>query len=483
MTLNLRRPILVGGIGLSLALWLLDSLQHSVAEFGEVALLGVAVAGVGWWWWQGRSPSVDFTPAPVPVDREMALKAIATTETAINLLAAEAPNCDANSSLKQQLSQLTAELDRQDLHLCVAGGKAVGKTVLIQQLKSNWTEQHSQQLSFWEAAPLFIGKDEVKISSDLVLFVTAGDITDPEFQILSQLVTAGQRLVLVWNKLDQYLPEQQAQVLQQLRQRMARILAAEDIVAIASSPNPIKVRQHQPDGTIKEWTEPQTAQIQPLTERLSQILTQESQKLVWANTIRLASQLKSEVKTALNGVRRDRALPIIEQYQYIAAATAFANPVAALDLLATAAISTQMVIDIGAIYQQKFSVDRAKIVAGTLANQMLKLGLVELSTQTITAILKSNTITFVAGGIVQGVSAAYFTRIAGLSLIEYFQTQDASTDITDVNSLKVNLAKTLQTVFQQNQQVTVLQTLIKQVMQRLLPESAKHENAIAAEVS
>ncbi|MDB9512190.1 DUF697 domain-containing protein [Kamptonema animale CS-326] len=483
MTLNLRRPILVGGIGLSLALWLLDSLQHSVAEFGEVALLGVAVAGAGWWWWQGRSPSVDFTPAPVPVDREMALKAIATTETAINLLAAEAPNCDANSSLKQQLSQLTAELDRQDLQLCVAGGKAVGKTVLIQQLQSNWTEQHSQQLSFREAAPLFIGKDEVKISSDLVLFVTAGDITDPEFQILSQLVAAGQRLVLVWNKLDQYLPEQQAQVLQQLRQRMVGILAAEDIVAIASSPNPIKVRQHQPDGIIKEWTEPQTAQIQPLTERLSQILTQESQKLVWASTIRLASQLKSEVKTALNGVRRDRALPIIEQYQYIAAAAAFANPVAALDLLATAAISTQMVIDIGAIYQQKFSVDRAKIVAGTLANQMLKLGLVELSTQTITAILKSNTITFVAGGIVQGVSAAYFTRIAGLSLIEYFQTQDASTDITDVNSLKVNLAKTLQTVFQQNQQVTVLQTFIKQVMQRLLPESAKHENAIAAEVS
>ena len=473
MTLNLRRPILVGGIGLSLALWLLDSLQHSVAELGEVALLGVAVAGAGWWWWQGRSPSVDF--APTPVDRETAVKAIAAAETAINLLAAEAPNCDANSSLKQQLSQLTAELDRQDLRLCVAGGKAVGKTMLIQELKSNWKEQQSQQLSFWEAAPLLISKDEVKISSDLVLFVTAGDITDPEFQILSQLVAAGQRLVLVWNKLDQYLPEQKAQVLQQLRQRMAGILAAEDVVAIASSPNPIKVRKHQPDGTIKEWSEPQTAQIQPLTERLSQILTQESQKLIWANTIRLASQLTLEVKTALNGVRRDRALPIIEQYQYIAAAAAFANPVAALDLLATAAISTQMVIDIGAIYQQKFSVDRAKTVAGTLANQMLKLGLVELSTQTITTLLKSNTITFIAGGIVQGVSAAYFTRIAGLSLIEYFQTQDINTDATDVNNLKLNLTKTLQTVFQQNQQVAVLQTFIKQVMQRLSPESSKSE--------
>jgi len=470
MTLNLRRPILVGGIGLSLALWLLDSFQHSVAELGEVALFGLAVAGAGWWWSQGRSPSIDF--APTPVNRETAEKAIATTETAINLLAAESPNCDTTSSLKQQLNLLIAELDRQDLRLCVAGGKAVGKTVLIQALQSEWREK---QLSFWEAAPLFMGKDEAKISSDLVLFVTAGDITDPEFQTISQLVSAGQRLVLVWNKLDQYLPEQQAQVLQQLRHRMQGILAAEDVVAIASSPSPIKVRQHQSDGTVQEWGENQTAQIGTLTERLSQIITQESQKLVLANTIRRAANLKLDVKVVLDRVRRDRALPVIEQYQYIAAAAAFANPVAALDLLATAAISTQMVIEIGAIYQQKFSLDQAKTVASTLATQMLKLGLVELSTKTITAVLKSNTITFVAGGIVQGVSAAYFTRIAGLSLIEYFQTQDISTDTTDVNNLKVNLAKTLQTVFQQNQQVAVLQTFVKQIMQRLLPESPKSE--------
>ncbi|OCR01556.1 hypothetical protein BCD67_18885 [Oscillatoriales cyanobacterium USR001] len=472
MTLNLRRPILVGGIGLSFALWLLDSLQDSVAELGEVALFGVAAASIGFWWLK-QGPKVPETP--VIVDRETAEKAIAIAEIAINQLATESPNCDANSTLTEQLNQLKTELDRQDLRLSIIGGKAVGKTALMQVLQSDWIPQNSPQLTICEIAPLFTNQNDVKISSDLVLFVTAGDITDPEFQILSQLASAGQRLVLIWNKIDRCLPEQQSQVLQQLRQRMAGILVAEDVVAIASSPNTIKVRQHQADGTLKEWTENPKAQIQPLTERLSKILTQESQKLVWANTIRLASHLKLEAKSALNLVRRDRTLPIIEQYQYIAAAAAFANPIAALDLLATAAISTQMVIDIGAIYQQKFSLEQAKTVAATLANQMLKLGLVELSTQAITAALKTNAITFVAGGVVQGVSAAYFTKIAGLSLIEYFQTQEISVDATDSNTLKQHLTKTLQTVFQQNQQITILQTFIKQIMQRLLPETPKSE--------
>jgi uncharacterized protein (DUF697 family) len=67
----------------------------------------------------------------------------------------------------------------------------------------------------------------------------------------------------------------------------------------------------------------------------------------------------------LNQVRRDRALPIIEQYQWIAAAAAFANPVPALDLLATAAISAQVVSDLGAIYQQKFSLQQAQAAAKT----------------------------------------------------------------------------------------------------------------------
>lgn len=473
MTLNLRRPVLIGGIGLSAALWLLESLQHSGSEMGETALIGLVAASAGYWWWQRQSPKLELAlPQPL-ASREAAEKAIATSEAAINLLASEAQNSPDPAHLKAQLDRLTAELDRQDLQISITGGKAVGKTALIQVLNSNWASQHSQKLSFQETAPLFINTTnaDAKISDDLVLFVTAGDITDSEFKTLSQLASAGQRLLLVWNKQDQYLPTQQSQILNSLQQRMQGILGTEDIIAIAASPNSIKVRQHQPDGTFQERMENQVSQIQPLTARLTQILTQESQQLVWAHTVRSAATVKLEAKTLLNGVRGDRAFPIIEQYQYIAAAAVFANPVPALDLLATTAISTQLVIDLGAIYQQKFSLDQAKAVAATLASQMFKLGLVELSTQTITGLLKTNAVTFVAGGAVQGISAAYFTRIAGLSLIEYFQSRSLENSVN--GSLNIDqLTKTLQAVFKQNQQISFLQSFINQIASSLSPQTS-----------
>ena len=482
MTLNLRRPILIGGIGLSGALWLLETLQHSGSEMGETALIGLAAVGAGYWWWKQQSPKLELAlPQPL-ANREAAEKAIAAAEATINLLASEAQNSAAPANLTAKLDRLRTELDRQDLRITVTGGKAVGKTALIQVLNSNWASQHPQKLSFPETASLFANttNTDAKICGDLVLFVTAGDITDSEFQTLSQLASAGQRVLLVWNKQDQYLPAQQSQILNSLHQRMQGILGTEDIIAIAASPNSIKVRQHQADGTFVERIENQVSQLDPLTARLTEILTEERQQLVWASAVREAASIKLEAKTLLNGVRRDRAMPIIEQYQYIAAAAVFANPVPALDLLATTAISTQLVIDLGAIYQQQFSLDQAKTVAGTLATQMFKLGLVELSTQTITGLLKSNAVTYVAGGAVQGISAAYFTRIAGLSLIEYFQSRELENAPTSILNID-HLTKTLQAVFMQNQQVSFLQAFINQVASRLAPQMSQSEavNSVA----
>jgi len=83
-----------------------------------------------------------------------------------------------------------------------------------------------------------------------------------------------------------------------------------------------------------------------------------------------------------------------------------------LDPLATAAINAQLVMELGAIYQQKFSL-QAQAVAGTLG-KILKLGLVELSPKQSLLSSRATRLHFVAGGAVQGVSAAYLTHLAGL---------------------------------------------------------------------
>ena len=487
MAVNLQRPILVGGVGLSVSLWLLQSFHHSVGQLGEFGMLGAVALGTGLWLFGKKtSKNLDLSLTTAPVDRETVEKAITKAQTLIKLLETEGENHASLPQLRQRLTQLTPELDRQEVQLAVTGGKGVGKTKLVQVLESSWLPQQPQRLSVKETPALFVGTDtdvlaetvarEMALSSDLVLFVTAGDLTDTEFQTLQQLKAANQRVMLVFNKQDQYLPTERAIVLQQLRQRMAGRLAAEDVVAIASHPSALKVRQHQADASVQEWMEDQKPDLTVLTERLSSIIAHEDRQLVWATTIREAAALKADVKAALNQVRRDRALPIIEQYQWIAAAAAFANPVPALDLLATAAISAQVVSDLGAIYQQKFSLQQAQAAAKTLGSLMLKLGLVEVTTQTIGSILKGNAFTYVAGGAVQGVSAAYLTRLAGLSLIEYFQEQEVSETTGQAFNLE-RLGQTLQSVFQQNQRTAFLQGFVKQVVGRLIPDVPQPQSA------
>ncbi|MBD2776606.1 slr1306 family protein [Iningainema tapete] len=471
MIVKLQRPILVGGLGLSFSLWILQSWHHSIMQVGEFSLLSLLAVGGGLWLLKqnstkNSSEQLDGTP----VNRATVQSAIAKAEAVVNQLSQEAQNhietLHAASLLREKVAHLTTELDRQHIKLAVTGGKSVGKSTLIQVLQKNVETLPATSLQ--ETPPLFVEGGEksdadamfIATAADFVLFLTNGDLTDTEFQTLQQLKAVNQQLMLVFNKQDQYLPDERAIILNQLQQRMP------NVVATAASPLPIKVRKHQEDGSIQEWQETSAPDIQQLTSQLGDILVNQRQQLVWATTARAAQLLKSSAKDLLNGVRRHRATPMIEQYQWIAAAAAFANPVPALDIVATAAINAQMVMDLGNIYQQKFSLEQAQTVAGTMGSLMLKLGLVELSTKAISTVLKTNAVTFVAGGVVQGISAAYLTRIAGLSLVEYFQQQEVALTGTGLNLDK--LKQTLQNVFQ-HEQIGLLPTFVKQGMNRLLP--------------
>jgi GTPase SAR1 family protein len=478
MVVKLQRPILVGGLGLSFSLWMLQSWHDSIVQVGEFGLLSALAVGGGLWLFQKNRPKDSLEQLNgMLVDRATVESAIAKTETVINQLAQEAENHPALEILREQVAQLFSELDRQKIKVAVTGGKSVGKSTLIQVLKQNLETQN--WVSLEETAPLFRGTGDNSdaavlaeiANSDFVLFLTNGDLTDSELQTLQQLKAANQPTILVFNKQDQYLADESASILLSLKQQMQG-----NVVATAASPIAIKVRKHEADGAVQEWMEQPTADIQQLTQQLGEVLTQQGQRLVWVTTMRKAGLLKAEAKNWLNGTRRDRATPIIEQYQWIAAAAAFANPVPALDILATAAINAQMVMDLGNIYQQKFSLEQAQTVAGTMGSLMLKLGLVELSTKAISTVLKSNAVTFVAGGVVQGVSAAYLTRVAGLSLIEYFQQQEIAIDSGTGLNLE-NLRQTLQKVFQKNQQIGFLQGFVKQSVKRFLPEVQQIEVA------
>ena len=468
--MKLQRPILVGGLGLSFSLWMLDSWHDSIVQVGELGILTALAVGGGLWLLRKNQPPLGEQLNDILVDPRAVVQAIAQTNVIINQIAQESADHPSLAILRENIAKLPLELARKEITVAVTGGKSVGKSRIIKVLK-NTSISPGMSLHFTETAALFsaLGEnsDVVTLSeiqkSDVVLFLTNGDLTDSEFQVWEQLKTAKQPTLLVFNKQDQYQPSERATVLQSLKQRLGV-----NVVGTAACPVAVKVRKHQEDGSFQEWIEQPTPDIQQLTQQL-ELIGQQGEQLVCNTTHRQVLLLKSQAKNCLNGLRRDRSIPIIEQYQWIAAAANFANPVPGLDLLATAAINAQMVIDLGNIYQQKISWEQGQQVARTMGSLMLKLGLVELSTKAVTSILKTNVATFVAGGMVEGVSAAYLTRVAGLSLIEYFQEQEIALESGDALNLE-KLRQVLPTVFQQNQKMAILEAFVKQGVKRLLPE-------------
>jgi uncharacterized protein len=465
----LQRPILVGGLGLTFSVWLLDQFVPVVPDFAGTMLWMTIALGSGFWVFQKQSQKISLKPPSFStIDRPKVEKALAAVETRINQLAQEiSTEAEPVLRLRQKLVQVAAEVNRQELRLGLMGGKSVGKTTLATLLN---TLGYATVLEF-------DGLDaSAAVNADLVMFLATGDLTDSEFQTVQGLMAQNHRVILALNKQDQHLPGDRPVILNQFIEKMQGVLSAADIVAIATQPAPFKVRQHQPDGSTQERWERPGADVDPLQERLGEVLSQQAQALVFATSYRQAQALNAQVQAEFNRVRRDRAQPIVEQYQWMAAAAAFANPVPSLDLLATAAINTQMVMDLGAVYQQKFSVDQAKTVTTALASQMMKLGLVELTTQAIAPLLKSNVLTYVAGGTLQGLSAAHLTQVAGLSLVEYFEEQMQSLEAgAEIAFKRDSLIQKLQKVFQENQRTVFLQSLVSQGMNRLIPaQQAAH---------
>ncbi|YAI82522.1 MAG: YcjF family protein [cyanobacterium endosymbiont of Rhopalodia sterrenbergii] len=457
-----NKPILVAGVGISFILWFYKSFSQQILEVGEWGLLSAISLGLGFWWRQGQK---EMTNKPLPVTRltEQSVRDVITQgELILNTLATEAPDCDI-SNFKQQLTQLSLGFDRQELTIALAGGKKVGKTTLKKILLA---QDFSDEISLIEIESLFKETKMPEIKADLILLLITGDLTNSHWRFLQKCNQHHQRFILVFNKKDQYIPEERVLILEQVRQQLKLMIAPSDVIAISAAPQALKVRQHEENGIIREWTESQLPEIHSLSDRLKLVLELERKMLVWGSLWREAVSLRQQAKANLDSIRRDCALPIIEKYQWIAAASAFANPIAALDLLATAAISSQLVIDLGRIYQQKLSFSQGQALSGTIGKLIVKLGLVELSTQTIGSFLKNNTITYIAGGTVQAISAAYLTRLAGLSLVEHFQDQDIdSSAIEEIDLTK--LPQKIRQVFEKNKRTALVNNFIQQALPHL----------------
>lgn len=496
MAMKLKRPVLVGGIGLTCGAWLWSEMSPSVFDIAGTSLWGAIAVGSGLWWVKRLSsdqPDIKPIPSIKPVSTEQIEKILGKAKTLVEqfVTEAEAAQQDAEqidtvvAQLQNSIDQIRDRTVRSDLHLTIMGDRKVGKSTLYRWLSNFQTDAdtawsgvtladiNSQSDSNKSDSTSEVQAEALK-SSDLVVMVTSGDLTDTVFRRIQSLVQQRHRVLLVLNQQDRYLPDERDQLVQHLRRRLDGLVQPQDVVSAAIAPAPIKVRQHHEDGSVQERMEEVQPEGAALTQRLETLLTQERQQLCLMTALRQSHELTHEIQHQINEVRRARALPVIEEYQWISAAAAFANPVPTLDLMAIAAINAQMVIDLGQFYNLEFSAAQAKAIAGTLAEVMIKLGLVELASQALSPLLKSHLLTFAAGGMIQGISAAYLTRIAGLSLIEFLEQQAFKDEEISASSFSLeSFAPYLKAVFQQNQRTDFLKSLVQKGTAKLVPAASR----------
>ncbi|MEG4203831.1 GTP-binding protein [Microcoleus sp. Pol7_A1] len=249
--------------------------------------------------------------------------------------------------------------------------------------------------------------------ADLILFVLDGDLRKSEYEPLRTLAEIGKRSIVVFNKVDLYPDTDRDEILTRLRQRVKGFVSAMDVVVISANPQKVVLE----DGTIFQ----PDPDIMPLIRRVAAILRAEGEDLIADNILLQSQHLGDQARKLIDAQRRRQADKAVERFQWIGAGVIAVTPLPVVDLLATAAVNAQMVVEIAKIYGCELNIDRAKELALSLAKTLASLGIVEGVIQVVSRALQLSVAGFVLGKAIQAVSAAYLTRIAGKSFIEYFR--------------------------------------------------------------
>ncbi|NBD15834.1 MAG: DUF697 domain-containing protein [Cyanobacteria bacterium] len=353
----------------------------------------------------------------------------------------------AQQALLEKSEALAANFDRQAFQVVIFGTVSAGKTSLVNALMGRVVgevsapmgttqagETYSLQLSgieqqilvtdtpgILEAGVMGTEREqlarELATAADLLLFVVDNDLRQSEYDPLSVLAEIGKRSLLIFNKTDLYTDEDQEVILEKLRSRTQDYIFPHDVICIAANPTPF----HTDNGDTVQ-PEPD---IMPLIKRLAAVLRAEGADLIADNILLQSQRLGEEARRLIDQQRRRQADKVIERYQWVGAGVIAVTPLPVVDMLGTAAVNAQMVVEIGKIYGCDINYDRGRELALSLGRTLVSLGVVKGVVQMVSTALQMSVAAYVVGKAIQGVSAAYLTRIAGKSFIEYFrQDQD-----------------------------------------------------------
>jgi len=156
------------------------------------------------------------------------------------------------------------------------------------------------------------------------------------------------------------------------------------------------------------------AQLQPLAARWGA----EAGSLRSQRQQRCLAALHTRWQGELEGLRRSRFQQLQQRTQWLVAAGVVAAPLPSLDLLVLAVANGLMVKEMARLWDCPWGAEQLQATAAELARAALSLGVVEWSTQALAGVVKWHGPTWLLGGAVQALSAAYLTRVVGRAMAD-----------------------------------------------------------------
>ena len=351
----------------------------------------------------------------------------------------------ARASLEQRRQDVEASLERGDLVVVVFGSGSSGKTSLIRALLKDQVGQVGAAMGSTQSVQRYrlrlgglqraiqlrdtpgileagdTGLERERearndaVAADLLLFVLDADLRASEFKVLKALGDLGKRTILVLNKCDLRGETEESRLLQLLRRRCEGLVATQDVVSASGAPQSIP----RPGGKPLQ----PKPEIEALLRRMAHVLREEGEELLADNILLQSRQLADSSQDLLDQQRRGQAVKIVDRYVWIGAGAVAVTPLPGVDLLATAAVNAQMVVEIAQVYGVSMSREQGQQLALSLGRTLASLGVVKGGAALMSAALASQLPTLVAGKALQAVTAAWLTRLAGRSFITYFSQQ------------------------------------------------------------
>ena len=120
----------------------------------------------------------------------------------------------------------------------------------------------------------------------------------------------------------------------------------------------------------------------------------------------------------LERLRRREWLQLQRRTQWVVATAVLVTPLPSLDLLVVAAAQALMLKEMAKLWDCPWSADQLRTAALELGKAALAQGVVEWSSQALASAVKLHGATWLVGGALQALSAAYLTRVVGRSMAD-----------------------------------------------------------------